>query len=561
MRRLRIWNDRTKLLLTFELAVSLPAAGLVGVSLWKLKSMKRDKVVQAAYQRDFSQVLKATENQAIDKAYALVRDVARQFPAPDGPVAEQLDADLRQHPYASHVFLYDTHKGLVFRSQPARMDEPDFRHASDKIGDSVAALTKIEGPKLAERLEQMRSKGGDRYFFFLHMLGVHSSDYTPIALFPLPRTRGIPAALGGMVFDTQYLRKQFSPAVFSSICPVSTGAEQSGNQIVLMVHVKEDPTPLAASVGWDNGPPEVERDFEDAFPYLTLGIKYRGTTIEAISERFLRTSFLIIGGLSLFLVAGIWLTYRNVAREMALAKLKSDFVSNVSHELRTPLSLIRLFAETLELGRVKTPEKYQEYFSILRKESERLTALINNILDFARIEAGKKEYDFRETNVAELVRHTLDSYRYQIEQQGFTLRENIFDDLPPLWVDREAIARSLLNLLNNAMKYSRQEKFLAVEVYRDDGVVRLEVADRGIGIPHSEQPKIFEKFYRVSDPLVHESKGSGLGLSLVRHIAEAHGGRVTVESAPGKGSRFTIFLPVRPPALRPGTEGEPVSAA
>src|SRR4029078_3733046 len=135
--------------------------------------------------------------------------------------------------------------------------------------------------------------------------------------------------------------------------------------------------------------------------------------------------------------------------------------SNVTHELRTPLSLIRLYAETLELGRITTQEKKEEYYRIIRKESERLTALINNILDFSRIEAGRKEYDFRETNIAELVTNTLDSYRYQIEQQGFAFEQNIDPGIPAVRVDREAIARALVNLVNNALKYSVNEKFLA----------------------------------------------------------------------------------------------------
>jgi signal transduction histidine kinase len=243
-------------------------------------------------------------------------------------------------------------------------------------------------------------------------------------------------------------------------------------------------------------------------------------------------------------VIGLILTKRVVTKEMALAKLKSDFVSNVSHELRTPLALIRLYAETLELGRITTKEKKQEYYRIVRKESERLTGLINNILDFSRIEAGAKEYEFRETDIADLVRNTLDSYRYQIEQQGFTLKEEIDETLPAVYVDREAMARALLNLVNNALKYSPEEKFLGVKLYRENGAVKLEVEDRGIGITRREQTKIFEKFYRTGDPLVHNTKGSGLGLSLVRHITNAHGGNVTVESTPGKGSKFTLSLPL-----------------
>jgi len=142
------------------------------------------------------------------------------------------------------------------------------------------------------------------------------------------------------------------------------------------------------------------------------------------------------------------------------------------------------------MGRVKSPEKYQEYYSIIRKESERLTGLINNILDFSRIEAGRKEYDFRQTDLKELVHSTLDSYRYQIEQQGFAFEEDIAQDLPPVVVDREAIARSLLNLVNNALKYSQDQKFIGVHLFRDNGSVKLEVVDHGIGIPENEQPRI-----------------------------------------------------------------------
>jgi signal transduction histidine kinase len=230
--------------------------------------------------------------------------------------------------------------------------------------------------------------------------------------------------------------------------------------------------------------------------------------------------------------------------------LKSDFVSNVSHELRTPLALIRLYAETLELGRISTAGKHQQYYEIIRKESERLTSLINNILDFSRIEAGKKEYSFRETDVADLVRSTLESYRFEIEQNGFEFEQKIDNNLPPLTVDREAIARSLLNLVNNAVKYSAGRKYLGVHLYRRGGNVNLEVEDHGIGIPPKEQLKIFEKFYRVGDPLVHNTKGSGLGLALVRHIVQAHGGQVAVESAPGRGSKFIIILPLQNSALQ-----------
>ena len=352
-------------------------------------------------------------------------------------------------------------------------------------------------------------------------------------------------ALAGFIYDTDYLKNKFFPQALNEVLPDQNQGDSSHPQTAIMVRTEKDryPSGCFRFLGWRSA--EVERPFQDVFSGLILGIKLRGNTIANISAHLLRTHFLILGALSLLMGAGMFFTYRNVARELALAKLKSDFVSNVSHELRTPLALIRLYAETLELGRISSAGKQQEYYEIIRKESERLTSLINNILDFSRIESGKKEYSFRETNVADLVRSTLESYRFEIEQNGFQFEQKIDSDVPPLWVDREAIARSLLNLVNNAVKYSATEKYLGVHLYRHNDGVNLEVVDHGIGIPAKEQPKIFEKFYRVGDPLVHNTKGSGLGLSLVRHIVQAHGGEVAVESAPGKGSKFIITFPVQ----------------
>ncbi len=544
------WNERTRVLLTLELAIVLPAAALIAYSVWNLKSIQRDRAVEAAIQRDFSQVLKIAEKKINQRIQLTVQEVRAQFPCSDDPVAPELDKLLEGNPSIAHAFLYDAGAGLVFRSQPRRTEDASFRAEAEGLSASLAWI-KGEAKVMAQRLHKMEEKDEPPMYFSYNLPPRGERyGYQNLALFTLPAQPKDRVALGGLAFDSEYLRDQFFPTMLDSLLAQDLadphGDKNAANPAVMMVHVKKETVPLAASMGWDGGTPEVERYFENAFPGLVLAIKFRGTTIEAISERFLRTSFLIIGGLSLFLAGGVWLTYRNVAKEMALAKIKSDFVSNVSHELRTPLSLIRLYAETLEMGRLKSPEKCQEYYSIIRKESERLTALINNILDFSRIEAGRKEYSFRETNLAELVRNTLDSYRYQIEQHGFVFQQSIAEDLPPLWVDREAIARSLLNLVNNALKYSREEKYLGVNLYRANGAVKLEVVDRGIGIPRSEQFKIFEKFYRASDPLVHNTKGTGLGLSLVRHIVEAHGGQVWVESAPGRGSKFIIALPLYP---------------
>jgi signal transduction histidine kinase len=269
-------------------------------------------------------------------------------------------------------------------------------------------------------------------------------------------------------------------------------------------------------------------------------------------DELARSSFLHSAGATLlvlvFLLCGIALTIRATDREARLAQAKSNFVANVSHELKTPLSLLSLFSEILELGRVNSEEKKTEYYRIIRHESLRLNKMIDNILDFSKIEAGRKKYVFTHSDMAEVIENVLSSYRYQVINSGFDIQTNIQRDLPPVLIDRDAMAQAISNLLDNAIKYSGKVKQLSITAKTLGSDLSIEIADHGIGIPRAEQAKVFEKFYRVGNGLVHDVKGSGLGLSLVKHIIEAHHGTISVESDVGKGSRFTILLPVAPSA-------------
>ena len=242
---------------------------------------------------------------------------------------------------------------------------------------------------------------------------------------------------------------------------------------------------------------------------------------------------------------GAYLFWRDVQREVRLADLRTQFVSSVSHELKTPLTAIRMFAETLQLGRSVRPEVSQEYLDTIVNESERLTRLLNNVLDFSKIEQGTKTYRLVPQSPATLVRTAVKATQYLLAQQGFALHLRVADDLPPIAADADAIQQAILNLLSNAMKYSGDGRAIDVELSRDDECVVIGVTDRGIGIPASEQQRIFEKFYRVQSRDHQHVPGTGLGLTLVNHVARAHGGSVTVRSAPGEGSTFSLRLPLK----------------
>jgi signal transduction histidine kinase len=545
----RPWRKQPPIVV-FMLAVTLPAAALVIASGFYLRHIQRGKMIDAEIQRDYRETLAIAEKRITDRAFEIAESAQATFPGVDD--SDALDDFLKTHPDIAHAFIWTGKDSMTFRSQPDRMSDPGFRAESRKLATELGGWFDIDAEEHIAKVKSFEAAEGRRVFFMAepHVVRGDKLVYETFAYF-IPRGSSPDhPAVAGFAYDEDYLRDKFFPRVLYEVLPGGSQSDPMHPQLAMTIRKEKEQTPLAASVCWDGGIPEVERDFMGVFPGLILGIRPQGTTIADISRHITRLAFMVLGALSLLIGAGMIFAYRNVSSELALAKLKSDFVSNVSHELRTPLALIRLYAETLELGRISSADKHQEYYEIIRKESERLTSLINNILDFSRIEAGKKEYSFRETDVADLVRSTLESYRFEIEQNGFQFEQKIDNNLPPLSVDREAIARSLLNLVSNAVKYSAGRKYLGVHLYRRNENVNLEVVDHGIGIPAKEQLKIFEKFYRVGDPLVHNTKGSGLGLSLVRHIVQAHGGQVAVESAPGHGSKFIIILPVKNPDLQ-----------
>ncbi len=286
----------------------------------------------------------------------------------------------------------------------------------------------------------------------------------------------------------------------------------------------------------------IKKDFW-VLPGYYVGINLVGATLEDLVRERTTTAFVILAVLALIFAGGIYFLYSNIRREIYLSQAKSEFVSNVSHEIRTPLSLIGMFAETLETGRVSTEEKKREYYSIISKETQRLSRIVNRILNFSQLEANKKTFNFQPVQINDLCADILKMYFYPMQEKGFSFEFNPDPDIRQVRADKESISEVLVNLLDNAIKYSRDNKKIVITTGTEGEYTFVAVKDQGIGIAKNHQRDIFDQFYRAPTGDVHTTKGSGLGLALVKKIVEAHEGVIRVESALDKGSTFTVLIP------------------
>ncbi|HLL21183.1 MAG TPA: HAMP domain-containing sensor histidine kinase, partial [Kofleriaceae bacterium] len=253
----------------------------------------------------------------------------------------------------------------------------------------------------------------------------------------------------------------------------------------------------------------------------------------------------LIGGAVFVILGGLLVLGFAIRRERRLSELKSEFISNVSHELKTPLSIISMFGEMLAEGRTKSPEQAHEYAEIIWRESVRLGRLIDNVLDFAKIERGMGGYEFAEdTDITEVVDRVIELSGRRVQAADMTLEHEIEPDLPYVRLDGNAYTLAVLNLIDNAIKYAADGKKIALTLRRDGDRIVLSVRDWGAGIDPEEHERIFERFYRAKAIRLKPIRGSGIGLALVRHIARAHRGDVEVTSSPENGSTFSIWIPI-----------------
>mgnify|MGYP003647976202 FL=1 len=318
------------------------------------------------------------------------------------------------------------------------------------------------------------------------------------------------------------------------------------DRFFISVYQKQDNKEIYSNVVHENEAKAIQQRKDIwLFPDYQLGIQMRRNTVEDLVKKRTRTNVILLIIMDVVLLLGAWFVYRNIRQQIRLTQLKSDFVSNVSHEIRTPLALINMYSETLEMGRISSEEKKKEYYRVINTEANRLSRMVNNILNFNKIESGRREYHFASSSLNEEVESLVENYRQHIDKKGFQIDLKLDTNLPNLKIDKEAVSEAIINMIDNAMKYSDDIKCIKIETVLEEGLACVKILDFGIGIAPADQTLVFDKFFRVSSgDLAYRAKGSGIGLSIVKHIMDAHKGKVELESKLGKGSCFSLYFPI-----------------
>jgi two-component system phosphate regulon sensor histidine kinase PhoR len=340
-----------------------------------------------------------------------------------------------------------------------------------------------------------------------------------------------PDRLAALVAGPSCLRDRWLAQVQKTVAPAQASLTAAGGKRLAGDSVPADQ-------------PRVTRSAADTgLPWSVMVTGSAGTSAEFESRRLI-----LLAGLAAVLAlvaAGSYFIWRAFNREMAVARLQSDFVAAVSHEFRTPLTTLRQFNDLLADDEKLPPEKRHNFHAAQTRATERLHRLVESLLDFGRMEAGRRPYQFQRLDAGELVRAEADEFRAEVSARGFSVECDLDGAGHPVEADPEALARAVHNLLDNAAKYSGTGRSITIAVRRAGGSVSIAVRDRGIGIPAAEQKRIFRKFVRGAAARTQGIPGTGIGLAMVRHIVEAHGGSIGVASTPGEGSTFTIVLPAK----------------
>jgi two-component system, OmpR family, phosphate regulon sensor histidine kinase PhoR len=404
---------------------------------------------------------------------------------------------------------------------------PDGFHTRRRAAADIARLRRLFADQVVPDLRELAVAGGRR-------INLHRTYDGRPYLFTATRRVSAGRTITIVVeTDLAYLVGTVFPQYFAVTSPRVYQVVDSFGEIVYGF-----PTRGALN------PRRVEIGFPDTMSDWRLRVSQRDLRSLATEDSTRLFDMTLIAAAVAVIFAGIAVLLSAARRERRANELKSDFISNVSHELKTPLSIISMFGEMLHSGRTKSPEQASEYAAIITRESTRLARLIDNVLDFARIERGADVYEFGEGDLAEVLDRVLDIYRHRFEKDHIELELTVEDGLPRVRMDENSMMLVVLNLIDNAIKYGGEGKRLCIDLRHQRGGVSLRVQDFGPGIAPEDHRRIFERFYRARSVRLQPTRGSGIGLALVKHLVDAHGGQVSVESALGAGTTFAIWIPM-----------------
>lgn len=521
-------NVTRKIALLLAVVFLLPALFFSGYELSSLN--KNEAMIQEVYNKQLEAILFSVNQYSDDAVNRWMTQVEASVDPASGtqgmppPIASLLEL----HPALTAVFLVDTLAGLPQWNVFAR-------DTSMSVGvTGLLRDTTWQDPGKVNQLLNYRRSG----FQKVEALDGPSPNEDPAQwiIFIVQTQQQKPRLAGTLIQPELFIEDLIGPrlqGIARDQFVLSVIRKGTGERIY-STDAGSDSTSAAAEA--------LTKDFW-LLPDYALGIRSQGASLQQVVRERTITNIALLLAVDAILILAVVLVYQNIKKEVQLAQNKSDFVSNVSHEIRTPLALISMFAETLEMGRVASEEKKQEYYGIIHKEAHRLSGIVNKILNFSQAEANKKVYRPIRLHPDTEIREILKTYDYHLSSKGFTYH---YAGMPDLYVkaDREAFTEAIINLLDNAMKYSAAEKKLEITSFRSGETGQVAVRDYGVGISREDQRHVFDKFYRVSTGNLAGTRGTGLGLALVKQLMVAQGGDVTLASEPGKGSTFTLIFPL-----------------
>jgi two-component system phosphate regulon sensor histidine kinase PhoR len=516
-----------KIGLLLALVFSLPA---LFFSAYEISSLNRDeKMIEEIYEKQLEAILFSVNQYSDDilSSWILRFEAGLNQPTGGASLPPKIENILSLHSALHALFVTDTVGHIA-----------SYRVFS--LIDSSRALEKAVDQAMQQSVPRLRQ-----------LLSYRRSGFQKVETLPLPAVerknlKCLVFVLDGPDQSHQIAGILIDPEIFVEEIIGPRLQVIAKDQFILSVFRKGGDRPIYSTLPSDTVKiAALTKDFW-VFPEYAIGIRTNGASLQGVIDQRTNTNIFLLITLDVILIIAVILVFRNVKREVQLAQNKSDFVSNVSHEIRTPLALISMFAETLEMGRVKSEEKKQEYYSIIHKETHRLTGIVNKILNFSQVEANKKVLNVYSLDLNEQVKDILNTYDFHLRNKGF---EFVFHEKPEkilVLADKEAFTEMVINLIDNAIKYSAEKKFIEIYTGRENGLGYVIVKDHGIGISKMDQKYIFDKFHRVSSGNLAKTAGTGLGLSLVKQLMEMHKGNVTVTSEPGQGSQFTLYFPLDP---------------